>query len=92
MLQAAGEFSSILVEAQEDHHMAIDDRLYTIAEVAQYLGMSKDTITTWVKAGRLKASRIGRFWRIRPRDLEAFLDAPPPRRPRPSASARRHLP
>jgi hypothetical protein len=53
MLQAAGEFSSILVEAQEDHHMAIDDRLYTIAEVAQYLGMSPYTVTTWIKTGGL---------------------------------------
>ena len=48
--------------------------------------MSQDTITTWIKVGRLKASRIGRFWRIRARDLEAFLDDPPPLHPdRPAA-------
>ena len=29
----------------------------------------------------LKASRIGRFWRIRERDLEAFIDNPPPLHP-----------
>ena len=61
--------------------MPVNDRLWSIAEVAHYLGMSKDTVTTWVKSGRLKASRIGRFWRIRPRDLEAFIDAPPPLHP-----------
>jgi excisionase family DNA binding protein len=63
-----------------------NDRLYSIAEVAQHLGMRPDTVTTWVKSGRLKASRIGRYWRIRPQDLEAFLDAPPPLHPdRPAA-------
>ena len=46
--------------------------------MANDLGMRKDTITTWVKSGRLKASRIGRFWRIRPQDVERFIDDPPP--------------
>jgi excisionase family DNA binding protein len=68
--------------------MPIDDRLWSIAETATYLGMSKDTIMTWIKSGRLKASRIGRFWRIRPRDVEAFLESPPPLRPGRPAPAR----
>jgi excisionase family DNA binding protein len=62
--------------------MKVEDRLFSIAEVAERLGMSKDTISDWIKAGRLKASRIGRFWRIRERDLEAFIDNPPPLQPR----------
>jgi excisionase family DNA binding protein len=41
--------------------MQVEDRLFNIAEVAARLGMSKDTIHNWIKAGRLKASRIGRF-------------------------------
>jgi excisionase family DNA binding protein len=54
--------------------------------MAERLGMRPDTVTTWIKAGRLKASRIGRFWRIRARDLEAFIDDPPPLHPdRPAA-------
>jgi excisionase family DNA binding protein len=59
--------------------MPVDDRLWTIGETAEYLHMSQDTIADWIKSGRLKASRIGRFWRIRPRDVEAFIDDPPPR-------------
>jgi excisionase family DNA binding protein len=66
--------------------MTVDDRLYSVSEVAKHLGMSQDTITTWIKAGRLKASRLERFWRIRARDPEAFIDDPPPRHPdRPAA-------
>jgi excisionase family DNA binding protein len=62
--------------------MSVDERLRSIAEVAAYLGMSKDTVTEWIKTGRLKGCRIGRFWRVRPQDLEAFLDDPPPLHPR----------
>jgi excisionase family DNA binding protein len=65
--------------------MKVEDRLFSIAEVAERLGMSKDTIHNWIKAGRLKASRIGRFWRIRERDLEAFIDHPPPMHPQAQA-------
>jgi excisionase family DNA binding protein len=86
MLRGAGEFPSRLVEAQEDDRMPVNDRLYSVSEVAQRLGMSPYTIMTWIKAGRLKASRIGRFWRIRARDLERFIDDPPPLHPdRPAA-------
>jgi excisionase family DNA binding protein len=65
--------------------MPVNDRLWSIAETAEYLHMSKDTIADWIKAGRLKASRIGRFWRIRPQDVEAFIDHPPPLHPRATA-------
>jgi excisionase family DNA binding protein len=66
--------------------MPVEDRLRSVAEVANYLGVSKDTLMAWIKAGRLKASRIGRYWRIRPQDVEAFLDDPPPLHPdRPAA-------
>ena len=58
--------------------MPVDDRLWSIAETAKYLGMSQDTIHNWIKSGRLKASRIGRFWRLRPQDLEAFINHPHP--------------
>jgi excisionase family DNA binding protein len=61
--------------------MPVDERFYSIAEVADCLAMSPDTIHRWIKTGRLKASRIGRFWRIRARDLEAFIDDPPPLHP-----------
>jgi excisionase family DNA binding protein len=61
--------------------MQVEDRLFSIVKVAERLGMRKDTIHNWIKAGRLKASRIGRFWRIRERDLEAFIDNPPPLHP-----------
>jgi excisionase family DNA binding protein len=62
--------------------MKVEDRLFSIADVAERLGMSTYTIRDWIKAGRLKATRIGRFWRIRESDLEAFITNPPPLHPR----------
>jgi excisionase family DNA binding protein len=62
--------------------MKAEERLFSVEEVAERLGMSKWTITDWLKAGRLKGSKIGKFWRVKESDLEAFIDHPPPlRRP-----------
>jgi excisionase family DNA binding protein len=58
--------------------MKIEERLFSIADVAERLGMSTYTIRDWIAAGRLKATRIGRFWRVKEPDLEAFIDRPPP--------------
>jgi excisionase family DNA binding protein len=62
--------------------MKVEDRLFSVVKVAERPGMSKDTFSGWIKAGRLKASRIGRFWHIRERDLEAFIDNLSPLHPR----------
>ena len=58
--------------------MKVEERLFSVEEVAERLGMSKWTITDWLKAGRLKGSKIGKFWRVQERDLQAFIDHPPP--------------
>ena len=41
--------------------MPINERLCSIAQVAERLGMSQETIADGITAGRLKAPRIGRF-------------------------------
>jgi excisionase family DNA binding protein len=42
---------------------------YTVAQVAEGFGRSELTIRRWIKAGRLKAVRIGGTWYIRPASL-----------------------
>ena len=49
------------------------EALLTPEEVADQLRVSRPTIYAWLKMGRLKGLRAGKVWRIRPADLEAFL-------------------
>jgi excisionase family DNA binding protein len=51
------------------------DRLRTVAEVAQHIRVSNMTVYRLIKAGNLPAVRVGKSYRIRERDLEAYLDA-----------------
>jgi excisionase family DNA binding protein len=54
----------------------------TIDEAALRLKLKPDTVRDWVKAGKLKAVKLGRVWRVDAEDLERLLrgepTAPPP--------------
>ena len=52
-----------------------DDRLLTVAEVADHMRISNMTVYRLIKAGTLPAIRVGKNYRIRARDLSAYLDA-----------------
>lgn len=51
------------------------DELLDIASVAEYLGVSERTVYNRVRAGDLPAVKVGRLWRVRTTDLEAWLGA-----------------
>lgn len=44
------------------------NKALTVAELAEYLGLAKDTVYRKVKAGEIPGVRIGRIWRF-PQDL-----------------------
>ncbi|MDZ4167894.1 MAG: helix-turn-helix domain-containing protein [Coriobacteriia bacterium] len=49
------------------------DELLDIAAVAEYLGVSDRTVYNRVRSGELPAIKVGRLWRVRKADLEAWL-------------------
>ena len=52
-----------------------DERLMDIKKVAQYLHVNESTIYTWAQESMLPAFRVGRLWRFRRADLDAWLEA-----------------
>lgn len=52
-----------------------DDRLATVAEVAAHMRVSNMTVYRLIKSGQLPALRVGKNFRIRGRDLVAYLEA-----------------
>jgi excisionase family DNA binding protein len=41
---------------------------------ATYLGVCRETVYRIIDAGHLRAFKVGKAWRIRPSDLDAYLD------------------
>src|SRR5688572_1275124 len=50
-------------------------KYYTPKEVARELRVTERTVYEWLTTGRLRGMRAGTRWRIRPEDLEAFMQA-----------------
>ena len=54
------------------------DELWDIARVAAFLGVTQRTVYNKVRGGDLPAVKVGRLWRVRPGDLQTWLDAGSP--------------
>jgi excisionase family DNA binding protein len=52
-----------------------DDELLTTAEVAARLKVTRQTVQRLINTGNLVASRVGREWRVKRSELDAFLKA-----------------
>jgi excisionase family DNA binding protein len=44
-----------------------------VAEAAERLGVSRETVRHWCRTGRLPAKRFGPWWRIQPDDVERLI-------------------
>ena len=51
-----------------------DDVFLTTEEVLEYLQVNLRTVYRLIKAGKIPAVRVGRQWRFRKRDIDAWLD------------------
>ena len=54
-----------------------DDSLLSTEEVLDYLNLNLKTVYRLVKAGKLPAVKVGRQWRFRKRDIDAWLERGP---------------
>jgi excisionase family DNA binding protein len=52
----------------------MQDRMMKPRECAEIANVKPRTIVRWIRAGELKATKVGHVWRIRAEDWERFLD------------------
>jgi excisionase family DNA binding protein len=51
------------------------EELFTVEQAAAILQLSPKTLKDWLRAGKLTGCKVGRLWRVKPADLEAFIQA-----------------
>ena len=62
-----------LAREQEQREMA-ELKLYTLREVEKILKVTQRTLYTYIQNGQLKATKIGKYWRVKHADLMDFVD------------------
>jgi excisionase family DNA binding protein len=51
----------------------MDDRWLSVDEIAEYLGVAKDTVYTWVTSKGMPGHKVGRFWKFKKDDVDAWV-------------------
>jgi excisionase family DNA binding protein len=51
----------------------MSDRWLSVEEIAEHLGVSKDTIYTWVTTKGMPGHRVGRLWKFKKDDVDTWI-------------------
>jgi excisionase family DNA binding protein len=55
--------------------MANNERWLSVEEIAAHLGVSKETIYRWLESGKMPAHRMGRLWKFKASEVDAWICA-----------------
>lgn len=47
----------------------------SVDEVAKHLGIAKDTVYRWIESKSLPAHRVGRLWKFKLSQVDAWIEA-----------------
>lgn len=50
-------------------------RWYSVEEIGQYLGVSRDTIYAWIANKSMPAHKVGRLWKFKTDEVDEWVRA-----------------
>ena len=53
----------------------MEDRWLSVDEITRYLGVSSDTVYRWIDKYSMPAHRMGRFWKFKKDEVDAWVKA-----------------
>lgn len=53
----------------------MEDRWLSVDEIAEYLGLSKDTVYTWVTTKDMPGHKVGRLWKFKKAEIDEWVRA-----------------
>ena len=51
----------------------MSDRWLSVGEIAEYLGVSKDTVYAWISKRKMPSHRIGRLWKFKSEEVDGWV-------------------
>ena len=76
------------VNAEVEMNEVTSDRWLSVDEIANYLGIKRDTVYKWIERKNMPAHKVGSLWKFRKEEIDEWVrsgqaaDSPETRRPR----------
>ena len=49
------------------------ERWYSLGEIAEHLGVSKDTIHRWIRNQNMPAHKVGKLWKFKIKEVDIWV-------------------
>lgn len=49
------------------------ERLYSMKEIMEYFGVSRDKVLDWIERRNMPAAKIGRLWKFKVSEVDAWM-------------------
>ena len=53
----------------------MENRWLSVEEIAEYLGVARDTVYTWVTDKGMPGHKVGRFWKFKRDEIDEWVRA-----------------
>ena len=53
----------------------MEDRWLSVGDICIYLGVSNDTVYRWIEKHDMPAHRVGRLWKFKKGQVDAWVEA-----------------
>lgn len=51
----------------------LKERWYSLEEIAEYLGVTKDTIRNWIRKKSIPAHKVGCLWKFKLEEIDEWV-------------------
>ena len=51
------------------------ERWYSMNEIAEHLGISRDTVLNWINDKKMPAHKVGRLWKFKVSEVDEWVKA-----------------
>ena len=63
----------VILDTPRNKEVRVSDRWLSVEEMAKHLGVSKDTVYTWVNERGMPAHKIGKLWKFDKTEVDKWV-------------------